>query len=124
MNRNWLEWTILAVSAAIVVVLVGYLVTTGLSSSGPALIQAAVVPEEATDGPDGGWLVPLVVRNAGGTAAVSIVIEGSATIDGVDEASQVTIDLLAADSEVVLVLGYSARPDDEVSVRVVGFETP
>lgn len=124
MKRNWLEWTILAVSVAVVVALVGYLLVTGLSSSGPAMIQAAVAPEEATDGPDGGWLVPLVVQNTGGTAAVAIMVEGTATVDGVEEVSEVTIDILAADSEVELVLGYSAQPDDGVTVRIVGFETP
>ena len=124
MKRNWLEWAILAISVAVVVALVSYLLISGLSNRGPALIRAEVSAAEAADGPDGGWLVPLIVRNEGGTAAVSIVVEGTATVAGTEESSELTIDLLAADSAVELVLGYSDEPDGEVQVRVVGFEAP
>ena len=124
MKRNWLEWAILAISVAVVVALVGYLLVAGLSNAGPAMIRAEVAAAEAADGPDGGWLVPLIVRNEGGTAAVSIVVEGTATVAGTQESSELTIDLLAADSAVELVLGYSDEPEGEVQVRVVGFETP
>ncbi len=124
MKRNWLEWAILAISVAGVVVLVGYLLVAGFSTSGPALIRAEVATAEAAHGPDGGWLVPLTVRNEGGTAAVSIVVEGTADVSGKEESSELAIDLLAAGSEVALVLGFSGEPEGEVHVRVVGFETP
>ena len=124
MKRNWLEWSILAISVAVVVALVGYLLVAGLSNGGPAVIRAEVAAAEATDGPDGGWLVPLTVRNEGGSAAVSIIVEGTANVAGTEESSELAIDLLAAESEVELVLGFSGQPDGEVQVRVVGFETP
>jgi uncharacterized protein (TIGR02588 family) len=124
MKRNWLEWAILAISVAVLVALVGYLLVAGLSNGGPAMIRAEVAAAEAADGPGGGWLVPLTVRNEGGTAAVSIVVEGTANVAGTEESSELAIDLLAADSEVELVLGFSGKPDGEVQVRVVGFETP
>ncbi len=124
MKRNWLEWAILVISVAVVVALVGYLLVTGLASGGPAIIRAEVSSAEAADGSDGGWLVPLTVRNEGGKAAVSIVVEGTATVAGMEESSELTVDVLAADSEVELVLGFSGRPEGEVQVRVVGFETP
>jgi uncharacterized protein (TIGR02588 family) len=66
----------------------------------------------------------LTVRNEGGKAAVSIVVEGTASIAGTEESSELTVDVLAADSEVDLVLGFSGPPEGEVQVRVVGFETP
>lgn len=122
MRRNWLEWSILAVSVAVVAALVGYLLFAGFSDSGPAVIRAEVA--DGADGPDGGWLVPLTVRNEGGRAAVSIIVEGTATVAGEEESSEVTIDLLAADSEVELTLGYSQEPDDGIQLRVVGFESP
>lgn len=124
MKRNWLEWAILAVSITVVVSLVGYLAAAGLSDSGPAVIQAEAHGEQATDGPDGSWLVPLTVRNSGGTAAVAIVVEGTATVDGEEESSSATIDVLAADSEVELRLGFSGEPVGGVTVRVVAFEIP
>jgi uncharacterized protein (TIGR02588 family) len=124
MKRNWLEWLILVVSAGLVIGLVGYLLVSGLTSRGPASIRTEVISAEAADSRDGGWLVPLTVRNEGGTAAGAIVVEATAMVDGAEEASQLTVDLLAADSEVELVLGFSGRPEGEVNVRVVGFETP
>jgi uncharacterized protein (TIGR02588 family) len=124
MNRNWLEWAILVVSVALVVGLVGYLLVSGLTNAGPALIRLEVTAAEAADGPDGGWLVPLTMRNEGGSAAVSIVVEGTAMVAGTEQSSQLTVDVLAADSAVDLVLGFSGRPEGEVQLRVVGFETP
>ncbi len=123
MNRNWLEWAILVGSVALVVALVGYLLVSGLTNGGPAVIRAQVAAE-ATAGPDDGWLVPLVVRNEGGRAALAIVVEGTATVAGEEETSELTVDVLAAESEVDLVLGFSGQPEGEVEVRVVGFETP
>ncbi len=124
MRGNWLEWAVLIVSTAVLVLLVGYLAITGLVGSGPAAIQARVDAAAATTGTDGGWLVPVVVRNDGGTAAVSIVIEGSVTVSGAEEVSELTIDVLPAESEVEVVLGFGDEPDGEVDLRVVAFETP
>ncbi|HET9755448.1 MAG TPA: hypothetical protein VFP66_03015 [Candidatus Limnocylindrales bacterium] len=124
MKRNWLEWAILVVSVAVVVALVGYLLVSGFVTGGPAMIRLEVTAAEVADGQDDGWLVPLTVRNEGGKAAVSIVVEGTAIVAGAEESSELTVDLLAAGSEVELVLGFSAQPEGEVKVRVVGFETP
>jgi uncharacterized protein (TIGR02588 family) len=123
-TRNWLEWAILVVSVAVVVALVGYLLVSGFVTGGPAMIRLEVAAAEVADGQDDGWLVPLTVRNEGGKAAVSIVVEGTAIVAGAEESSELTVDLLAAGSEVELVLGFSAQPEGEVQVRVVGFETP
>ena len=124
MNRNWLEWAILVISIALVAGLVGYLLISGLSNAGPAMIRPEITAVDAAEGPDGGWLVPLTVRNEGGEAAVSIVVEGTAIVAGTEESSELTVDVLAANSEVSLVLGFSGRPEGEVEVSVVGFETP
>lgn len=124
MKRNWLEWAITIISVAVVIALVGYLVVSGLTSGGPAIIRAEANVAEARDGPDGGWLLPLTVRNEGGSTATSVVVEGTAIVAGTEESSELTVDILAADSEVELVLGFSGRPGGEVQVRVVGFETP
>ena len=124
MKRNWLEWVILTVSSLLVVGVVGFLLVSGLTNGGPADIRASVSMEEAVQGPDGGWLVPLQVRNEGGSAAVAIVVEGMATVDGSEETSELAVDILAGGSVADLVLGFSGRPEGEVAVRVVGFETP
>lgn len=124
MKRNWLEWVILTVSVLLVVGVVGYLLVTGLTNGGPALIRASAAMDDGVEGPDGGWLVPLLVRNEGGSAAVVIVVEATATVDGTEETSELAIDILAAGSEAELVVGFSGPPQGDVAVRVVGFETP
>lgn len=124
MKRNTLEWAILVTSVTLVVALVGYLLVSGMTNSSSAVIRLEATAAEATEGPDGGWLVPLTVHNEGGKAAVSIVVEGNASVAGSEESSELTVDVLAADSEVELVLGFSGRPEGEVQVRVVGYETP
>lgn len=124
MKRNWLEWLILGVSTLLVIGVVGFLLVSGLTNSGPAVIRASASMDEAIEGPDGGWLVPLQVRNEGGSAAVAIVVEGTATVDGAEETSELAVDILAGGSVAELVLGFSGRPEGEVTVRVVGFETP
>jgi uncharacterized protein (TIGR02588 family) len=123
-KRNWLEWLILVVSVSLVVALVGYLLVTGLTNGGPAAIRAEVVREDAIEGPDGSWLAPLTVSNDGGTAAVAIVMEGTAMVDGAEETSELVVDILAAGSEVELMLGFSGPPEGEVDLRVVGYEAP
>lgn len=124
MKRNTLEWAILVTSVTLVVALVGYLLVSGMTNSSSAVIRLEATAAEATEGPDGGWLVPLTVHNEGGKAAVSIVVEGNASVAGSEESSELTVDVLAADSEVELVLGFSGRPEGEVQVRVVGYESP
>ena len=124
MRRNWLEWAILAVSIAVVVALVGYLAVAGLSGSRPAQIRAEAAPAAGVIGPDGGWLVPVTVRNDGGIAAMTVVLEGTASVAGVDEVSEITVDVLPAESDVEVVLGFSGEPDSDVELRIVGFETP
>ncbi len=124
MKRNWLEWVILMASVLLVVGVVGYLLVTGLTNGGPAVIRASVTMDEAVESPDGGWLVPLLVRNEGGTAAVAIVVEGTATVAGSEETSELAVDILAAGSEAELMLGFSGPPEGEVEVRIVGFEAP
>jgi len=124
MKRNWLEWLILGASVVLVVAIAGYLLMSGLGASRSAEIRAEVVMAEAAVGPSGGWTVPLLVRNDGGAAAVGVLVEGTATVDGSEETSELTVDLLAADSGVELVLGFSGEPDDAVEIRIVGFELP
>jgi uncharacterized protein (TIGR02588 family) len=124
MKRNWLEWAILVISIAAVVALVGFLLVSGFANGGPAVIRAEITAEGAADGPDGGWLVPLVLRNDGGRPALSTVVEGTASVAGTEESSELTVDILAAGSKVDLVFGFSGRPEGKIRVRVVGFETP
>jgi uncharacterized protein (TIGR02588 family) len=112
---------ILVVSLGALVALVGYLAIDLLAGTTdePAIQVEVRTREPGNDA--GGWLVPVRVRNTGGRAALDIILEGRATVEGAEESSQVTIALLAADSAHDLVLGFSARPVGEVSIRIVSY---
>ena len=67
---------------------------------------------------------PIRVYNRGGNAALSVAVEVTGTVGGDEEVSELTVDVLAGGSEVELLAGFSARPDADVAIRIVGLETP
>ena len=123
MRQNWLEWAVLVVSAAVIVALVGYLAITAGSTSSPPAISVLGHLDEATS-TDAGWELPVTVRNEGGEAAALVAIEGTATVAGEVETSELEIDLLGPGTEAELVLVFSEAPDGEVHLRLVGYRLP
>lgn len=124
MKRNGLEWLILVASLAAIVGVVGFLVVEAVADGGrPASVGATALVDRGSAA-ENGWLIPVRVYNRGGSAALSVTIEVSAMVDGTEEASELTVDVLAGGSEVELLAGFSAEPDGVVAVRVVGLETP
>lgn len=124
MRRNALEWAILAVSIVAIVGIVGFLLVEAAADGGrPAAVGATADMDRAV-ATDQGWLVPIRVYNRGGTAALSVAVEVTATVDASEEVSELTIDVLAGGSEVELLAGFSGRPEADVVIRIVGLETP
>jgi len=124
MRRNALEWVILAVSVVAIVGIVGFLLVEAVSDGGrPAAVGATADMDRAVAGDDG-WLVPIRVYNRGGAAALSVAVEVTGTVDGSEEVSDLTVDVLAGGSEVELWAGFSTQPDEDVEIRIVGLETP
>ena len=124
MRRNVLEWAILAVSVVAIVGIVGFLLVEAVADGGrPAVVGATADMERGVAGEEG-WLVPIRVYNRGGTAALSVAVEVTGTVDGSEEVSELTVDVLAGGSEVELLAGFSARPDANVEIRIVGLGTP
>lgn len=124
MRRNALEWVILAVSVVAIVGIVGFLLVEAFGDGGrPAAVGATADMDRGVTG-DVGWLVPIRVYNRGGTAALSVAVEVTATVGGSEEVSELTVDVLAGGSEVELLAGFSAQPDADVEIRIVGLETP
>lgn len=122
MHRNVVEWLVLAVSIVLIAGVVGLLAVEAIAGSTDARVRielAGVGEAGAT-----GWTVPAVIRNEGGEAAHRLVVEASASVDGATERSSLTVDLLPADSEVEVVFGFSGHPEDDPTVRVVGWEVP
>ncbi len=124
MRQNWLEWVVLSISVAAVVGLVGFLVIDGLTDDGrPPQPVVEVRPGDAYDIASG-WIVPAVASNEGDVAAESLALRATATVDGAEESSDVTIDFLPSGSEVEVSFGFSGHPDGDVTVTVVGFRLP
>ena len=124
MKRNSLEWLILVASLAAIVGVVGFLVVEAVADGGRPASVGATADVDRGSPAENGWLIPVRVYNRGGSAALSVAVEVSAMVDGADEASELTVDVLAGGSEVELLAGFSAEPDGIVAVRVVGLETP
>ena len=124
MRQNWLEWFALAVSVLAVVGVVGFLVVDGLRDEGqpPTPIVEVRYPEAYST--DHGWIVPATVTNDGDRAGEALVIRATATVNGEEEESELTVDYLPARTAVEVSIGFSAEPDGEVTVQVVGFRLP
>ena len=122
-KRNVVEWAVLAVSIGAIGLLVAALISTGLNENRPADLNIELRPAEARTG-QLGWLVPATVRNDGDQTAEAVVVEATATVEGVEESSEIEIAFLPAGSEQEVVFAFSAEPESEVTVRLVGFQLP
>jgi uncharacterized protein (TIGR02588 family) len=124
LRQNWVEWVVLAISAAAVVGLVGFLLVDGIADEArPPAPRVRLQMDSAYEVP-GGWIIPATVTNAGDRAAESLVLRATATVDGGEEESELTIDFLPAGTDVEISFGFSAEPDGEVTVQTVGFRLP
>ena len=124
MRQNWVEWVVLGISVAAVLGLVGFLVIDGITDEGrPPQPVVEVAPGDAYV-IAGGWILPAIALNGGDVAAESLALRATATVDGSEEESDVTIDFLPPGSEVEVSFGFTGQPDGEVTVTVVGFRLP
>jgi uncharacterized protein (TIGR02588 family) len=124
MRQNWLEWVALAVSAVVLVALIGFLVYDGATDTGRPPSPAVELHLDEAYTIDGGWIVPATVRNDGEVAAEAIVLRATTTVGDGEEESELALDYLPAGTEVEISFGFSAAPESEVSVQVVGFRLP
>ena len=124
MKRNALEWVILVASLAAIIGVIGFLIVEAVNDGGRPASVAAVADTGRGAAANDGWLIPVTVSNSGGSAALSVAVEVTAMVDGAEEVSELTVDVLAGGSEVELIAGFSGEPAGEVEVRIVGLETP
>lgn len=124
MRQNWLEWLVLAASAAVVVGVVGFLVIDGLTDEGrPPAPRVDVLTDEGYE-VSGGWIIPATVRNDGDEVAVALVLRATATVEGTEEESEVSVDYLPPGTDVEVSFGFSNEPAGSVTVQTVGFRLP
>ena len=73
-RRNWLEWTVLALSLILIAGVVGTLAREAIGGSGrPPAVDVRVGAPTAADG--GRWQVPVVLRNTGDRSARNVTVE-------------------------------------------------
>lgn len=123
MKRNVVEWAVLATSIVAIGLVVAILAVEGFSELRPADPRIAVLADEARSGASG-WIVPAIAVNDGDEAAEAVVVEAIATVGGEEEVSEVAVDFLPAGTEVEIAFAFSARPDGEITVRLVSFRSP
>ena len=122
-RRNIVEWMVLAASIVAIATLVAAIVVTGLNEARPAEPRVELRLAEARSN-ELGWLVPATVRNDGDESAQSVVLEITASVGGQEESSEIEVPFLPAGSEVDVAFAFSAEPESELTVRLVGFQLP
>ncbi len=125
-GRSIADWTTLAISAAILLALLGGL--TWLMFRG-ANEPATVVVEPQMDQlreHDSGYYLPVIIRNVGDTTAANVVVHGELdTGSGQPETADVTIEFLDGDEQVAGTFVFRSDPrSGDLSVGVTSFEEP
>lgn len=124
MPRNWLEWLALGIGSAALVAVLTILIADELGGGDlPAEISIELHVEEAYE-TDHGWLLPATLTNVGDEAAEALELEAVATVEGNEQTSALQVDYAPSRSNVEVTFGFSAPPDGDVEVRVVGFRLP
>lgn len=123
MKRNILEWAVLCVSVVAIAVVVGILAIDGLAETEPPNPTVDLRVDEGYQG-GSGWIIPASVHNLGTVAAEAVAIQASAQIDGELETSELVVDFVPAGTEVEIAFAFSAEPEGDVTLRLVGFRVP
>ena len=124
MRRNWVEWVALVISVAAIVAVMGFLVVDGFLDTDRPPEPRVVLQRGAAYGTTTGWIVPATVTNDGDRPAEELVLRATATVEGSEEESEVTIDYLPPETDVEVSFGFSAEPEGEVTVTIVSFRLP
>ncbi|WP_009632744.1 DUF2393 domain-containing protein [Synechocystis sp. PCC 7509] len=125
LQKNWLEWLVFAISLAIVLCTLGYLVYDGATSAKtPANIQLELgQPQPQANR----FIIPVSVTNSGDTTAETVQIEVTLENLGKEqENAQLEIGFLPRHSkrEGWVTFQTDPRSIEETKARVLGFEQP
>ena len=124
-RKNVLEWTVFAVSLALVLGVMGYLVFSSVQlGEGPPDLEAE--PGQIIHLETGKFLVPVTVRNHGDQTAADVTVEVT-LLRGEEEVetAQVTLPLVPYNSERQGVVSFSEDPrEGQLEARVLGYLLP
>ena len=123
-GTNWLEWTVLAVSAALVAGAAGVLGWEAVrAEEGPPVITVAVGEPRPSEG---GWAVPIVARNRGGATAQDVLVEVRLGEGPDAPRGEVQLAFLpkGSDRSGWVAFAESPGPGREPRARVIGYGKP
>ncbi len=125
LEKNWLEWTVFALSAVLVSGILAYLFfdMATVTRTAPHI----VVSLGASKTQQNHYLIPLIVRNHGVQTAQQIEIHVSLQKGGKEqEQARVLIDFLARGSSRNAWVGFKSDPylADKIVARVISYQTP
>lgn len=124
--RSVAEWITLGISVAIlagIIGLVSYLHFTGEDSPPDIVVEAHL--DQVYDG-DGGWYVPVTIRNAGGTTVEDVQVTGELdTGEGEPETADFTIRFLVGGEQAEGAFIFQANPaSGELTTSAGSFKVP
>jgi uncharacterized protein (TIGR02588 family) len=118
-HRTPFEWALLGVSlAAILIVMVGLVLSQLLGAGGPADLRVAVADEGVLA--SGGRSLELTVTNAGGTSSENVIVEVAVG----DVTREVDLDLVAKGDTESAVVVIPADAVGEPAAQVVSYTNP
>lgn len=114
-EKSWLEWVVFALSSLLITVVVGYLVMDAVKDAGlpPDLRVTIGQPVPSAHG----YAVPVKVVNHGDQTAQAVELE----IKSGDEDATLTYDFLSSGEQRDGWVGFSAKPAEALTARVVGY---
>ncbi|HEV8185876.1 MAG: hypothetical protein H0X11_12660 [Betaproteobacteria bacterium] len=122
-EKNWLEWLVFGVSAALISTVIGFLAyeSVTMGEALPDIQLQTGIPEART----GYYAVPLQVTNKGDQTAEGVHIEVVLRIDGREERSDIEIAFLPRrGAREAWVTFKSDAHNGALEARVLGYEKP
>lgn len=122
-EKNWLEWSVFALSAALIVSVIGFLVyESAIIGDAPPDIQVQIgLPEKRS----GYFAVPVEVMNKGDHTAEGVHIEVVLRQDGKEETGDFEIQFLPRRGSREAWVTFKNDPRaGTVEARVLGYEKP
>ncbi|MCU1371383.1 MAG: hypothetical protein JWO77_2577 [Ilumatobacteraceae bacterium] len=121
--RTGAEWVTLAVSCAVLALVVGLIAVQFRGGRSDAAPRAEVVGQERTVG--GQHFVTVEVENTGDATAANVQITADLVIDGETTSGDQTVDFLAGHETERMVFVFDDPPSDgALTVAVTGFAVP
>jgi uncharacterized protein (TIGR02588 family) len=120
-HKNWLEWTVFALSAVLILAVagvLGYLAVAG-ERRNPRLEVSLGTPERVPSG----YAVPVTVTNTGDITAEEVVVE--VRVEGGDERGELTLAFVPGGSRRQGWVAFTREPDvARLRTRLIGYEQP